>query len=206
MTKGAIFLASRSPRRRELLDQIGVSYRMVDVEVDESHLPNESAATYVQRLAQAKAQAGSEALVIAMSSAAISSTDNATMIVLGADTIVVLDTPTGEQLLGKPKNREDGLAMLRQLSAATHRVLTAVCISNGSRYETAVSETQVTFRQLQETEIDAYWHSGEPVDKAGAYGIQGLAAAFISRIEGSYSGVMGLPLCETATLLQAFQQ
>jgi septum formation protein len=200
MTKGAIFLASRSPRRRELLDQIGVSYRMVDVEVDESHLPNESAETYVRRLAKAKAQAGSEALATT-----ISATDNAAL-VLGADTIVVLDTPTGEQLLGKPKNREDGLAMLRQLSAATHRVLTAVCISNGSRYETAVSETQVTFRQLQETEIDAYWHSGEPVDKAGAYGIQGLAAAFISRIEGSYSGVMGLPLCETATLLQAFQQ
>jgi septum formation protein len=199
MTKDAIFLASRSPRRRELLDQIGVSYRMVDVEVDESHLPNESAETYVRRLAQAKAQAGGEALA-----STISATDNATL-VLGADTIVVLDTPAGEKLLGKPKNREDGLAMLQQLSAATHRVLTAVCISNGSRYETAVSETQVTFRQLQETEIVAYWHSGEPVDKAGAYGIQGLAAAFISRIEGSYSGVMGLPLCETATLLQAFQ-
>jgi septum formation protein len=199
MPKDAIFLASRSPRRRELLDQIGVSYRMVDVEVDENHLPNESAETYVRRLAQAKAQAGGEALA-----STISATDNATL-VLGADTIVVLDTPAGEKLLGKPKNREDGLAMLRQLSAATHRVLTAVCLTNGSRYETAVSETQVTFRQLQEAEIIAYWHSGEPADKAGAYGIQGLAAAFIARIEGSYSGVMGLPLCETATLLQAFQ-
>lgn len=194
----SLVLASRSPRRRELLEQIGIAHTVVDTDIDESHLSGETAANYVQRLARAKAQAGRMALPINQSS-----TDDKCL-VLGADTIVVLDNDGGEILLGKPENRERGLAMLKQLSGVTHRVLTAVCITDGQRSETLLSETRVTFRVLNDAEILAYWNSGEPADKAGGYGIQGLAAAFIERIEGSYSGVMGLPLCETAILLQRF--
>jgi len=181
-----ICLASRSPRRRELLRQIGVDYDVIDVDVDEQRRSQESPETFVARVALDKARAGRDALPAGRS-----------MPVLGADTAVVID---GE-VLGKPRNEEDAVRMLSLLSGRTHRVLTAVALV-GDRETVLISSSNVTFRTLDNAECAAYWASGEPADKAGAYAIQGLAAAFISHLEGSYSSVMGLPLYETATLLQ----
>lgn len=181
-----ICLASRSPRRRELLRQIGVDFDVIDVDVDEQRRSQEPPETFVARIALDKACAGRDALPAGSS-----------MPVLGADTAVVID----DEVLGKPRNEEDAVRMLSLLSGRTHRVLTAVALV-GERETVLISSSNVTFRTLGDAECAAYWSSGEPADKAGAYAIQGLAAAFISRIEGSYSGVMGLPLYETATLLQ----
>jgi septum formation protein len=129
----------------------------------------------------------------------------ANCLVIAADTIVVVDDiDRGESLLGKPADRDSAILMLGQLSGKTHRVVTAVCVTDGQRSELAVSQTLVSFRSLGKEEILAYWDSGEPADKAGSYAIQGLAAIFIERIDGSYSGVMGLPLAETADLLSRF--
>ncbi len=181
-----ICLASRSPRRRELLHQIGVDFDVIDVDVDEQRGPQESAEAFVARVALDKARAGRSALPAA-----------SPMPVLGADTAVVIDN----EVLGKPRDGADAARMLSLLSGRTHRVLTAVALVAG-RETVCVSTSKVTFRTLGDAECAAYWASGEPADKAGAYAIQGLAAVFISRLEGSYSGVMGLPLYETATLLQ----
>ncbi len=181
-----ICLASRSPRRRELLHQIGVDFDVIDVDVDEQRGPQESAEAFVARVALDKARAGRSALPAA-----------SPMPVLGADTAVVID----DEVLGKPRDGADAARMLSLLSGRTHRVLTAVALVAG-RETVCVSTSNVTFRTLGDAECAAYWASGEPADKAGAYAIQGLAAVFISRLEGSYSGVMGLPLYETATLLQ----
>ncbi len=181
-----ICLASRSPRRRELLHQIGVDFDVIDVDVDEQRGPQESAEAFVARVALDKARAGRSALPAA-----------SPMPVLGADTAVVID----DEVLGKPRDGADAARMLSLLSGRTHRVLTAVALVAG-RETVCVSTSKVTFRTLGDAECAAYWASGEPADKAGAYAIQGLAAVFISRLEGSYSGVMGLPLYETATLLQ----
>ncbi len=181
-----ICLASRSPRRRELLHQIGVDFDVIDVDVDEQRGPQESAEAFVARVALDKARAGRSALPAGSS-----------MPVLGADTAVVID----DDVLGKPRDGTDAARMLSLLSGRTHRVLTAVALVAG-RETVCVSTSKVTFRTLGDAECAAYWASGEPADKAGAYAIQGLAAVFISRLEGSYSGVMGLPLYETATLLQ----
>jgi septum formation protein len=181
-----ICLASRSPRRRELLRQIGVDFDVMDVDVDEQRRPQEPPDTFVARVALDKARAGRDALPAGSS-----------MPVLGADTAVVID----DEVLGKPRNGEDARRMLSLLSGRTHRVLTAVALV-GDRETVLVSSSNVTFRTLGDAECAAYWASGEPADKAGAYAIQGLAAAFISHLEGSYSSVMGLPLYETATLLQ----
>jgi septum formation protein len=178
-----IALASRSPRRRELLAQIGVSHRVVDVEVDESVLPAEVPAEYVLRLALAKARAGRER--------------DPTLPVLGADTAVVVD----DAILGKPADRADALAMLARLSAREHRVLTAVALV-GEREATRLSVSHVRFRPVQPAEAAAYWATGEPLDKAGAYAVQGLGGLFVESLTGSYSGVMGLPLFETAELLR----
>lgn len=182
----SLVLASQSPRRRELLDQIGVSHRVVTVEVDESPLPGEVPAVHVERLARAKAMAG----------VAAAGADP----VLGADTVVVLD----DDVLGKPTDREDALAMLARLSGRRHEVLTAVVLATSAdRVSCRLSVSHVTFRTLGSEEIVAYWASGEPADKAGAYAIQGRAGLFVTRLEGSYSGVMGLPLFETGELLHA---
>lgn len=184
-----LYLASGSPRRRELLTQIGVPFLTQIAPIDESALPGESPLAYVERLARAKGHAGLAALVDA---------DDA--VVLGADTAVVLDG----RILGKPRDRADALATLQALSGRSHQVLTAVALVSRERQASQVVTSQVTFRPLTQAEIEAYWASGEPQDKAGSYGIQGLAAVFVSQLQGSYSAVVGLPLCETAALLAEF--
>ena len=181
-----LLLASQSPRRRELLQQLGIGHRTLHVAVDEAVRPDESAATYVTRLAAEKAWAGWRA-----------QPENGPCIVLAADTAVVVDG----QILGKPRDKDDGVAMLALLSGRTHEVYTGVALVDGEQH-TALSRSQVSFRSITPNEALAYWQSGEPADKAGGYAIQGLGALFISRLEGSYSGVMGLPLFETADLLQ----
>ncbi len=183
MTEIALYLASRSPRRRELLDQLGLVHGLVVADVDETPLPREAPKRYVERMAMAKARAGRLAA-------------STTHPVLGADTAVVCD----ERILGKPTDADDALAMLRLLSGREHRVVTGIALL-GAHEQTAVSDTGVAFRVIEPAEAAAYWASGEPHDKAGAYGIQGQGAVFVSHISGSYSGVVGLPLFETAELL-----
>jgi septum formation protein len=182
-----LILASASPRRRELLEQIGVPHEVLAVDVDESPLPGESPEQLVCRLARDKAVAGR-----ALSAA--------TRPVLGADTLVVL----GGQVFGKPRDAADAMRTLQALSGQVHTVMTAVALAmpDGALLET-LSQTEVRMRPLSPAEILGYWSSGEPAGKAGAYAIQGRGAAFIEHIRGSYSGVMGLPLYETARLLQA---
>jgi septum formation protein len=184
-----IYLASQSPRRRELLDQIGVRHRLLVAPVDETPLADESPEDYVRRMAISKAQAGHAARPA----------DAEGLPVLGADTAVVLDG----HILGKPDDRAHGMAMLRALSGREHRVLTGVALVSDHREDYRLSDSRVTFRQLSDAEIAAYWDSGEPTDKAGGYAVQGLGAVFISHLSGSYSGVMGLPVFETAQLLSA---
>ncbi len=186
MPRSFIYLASRSPRRRELLTQIGVRFEVLDVDVVEAPGESESAADYTRRVAIDKAAAG-----WAVRPA------GATAPVLAADTEVVLD---GE-ILGKPAGADAASAMLGRLSGRSHLVCSAVALRTSAGTAARVSTTTVWFRTLAPAEIAAYVATGEPLDKAGAYGIQGLAAAFIERIDGSYSGVMGLPLFETAALL-----
>lgn len=186
--KARLLLASRSPRRRELLTQIGVDYEVVDVDVDESPRLAEAPEAFVQRLAMEKARAGFAA-------------SSGYLPVLGSDTIVVRDGV----ILGKPANREEAATMLRSLSGRGHRVMTAVALVDDSRQAGRLNISQVTFRPLSEAEITAYCETGEADDKAGAYAIQGLAAAFIADLQGSFSGVMGLPLFETAELLAEFE-
>lgn len=183
-----LYLASHSPRRRELLQQIGVPFRSLSVAIDESPYPGEHAQAYVERLAREKAQAG------------LAMVDDPQACVLGADTSVVLDG----QILGKPGDRETFFRMMTALSGRTHQVLTGIAVTSQSDCQSRVVEGLVRFRSLSEREIETYWRTGEPQDKAGGYAIQGLAAVFIDRIEGSYSAVVGLPLCETALLLSAF--
>ena len=195
-----IYLASRSPRRRELLAQIGVKFEPLlfrggpreDPDTDESPQPGEQPDAYVRRVTTAKVQAAWQRVVMRRGLRR--------MPVLAADTTVSL---AGE-ILAKPADRADAERMLRLLSGTRHRVLTAVAIGVEQRFEVAVSESLVTFGTLDEARIQAYAQSGEPHDKAGGYAIQGRAAAFIERLEGSYTGVMGLPLYETANLLRLF--
>lgn len=179
-----IILASASPRRRELLDQIGVSYCVQAVDVDETPLLNEPPQAYVERVAAEKSAAcqlllGNEKPILA------------------ADTAVVLNG----RIMGKPNDFEHAKSMLEALSGQTHQVYTAVSL-RGSRHDLAVSVTDVAFRQLNGFEIEAYWRTGEPRDKAGGYAIQGFAAIFVQSIKGSFSGVVGLPIFETAYLLE----
>ena len=180
-----LYLASASPRRAELLEQIGVRYRQMSPDVDERVLPGESPSDYVKRLALTKAQAGR---------AGLSSGD--THPVLGADTAVVVD---GE-IFGKPRDRDDGLRMLARLSGRCHEVYSAVALV-GRISDVRCNVSKVCFRELSAEEILTYWQTGEPADKAGSYAVQGMGAMFIERLEGSYSGVMGLPLFETGSLL-----
>jgi septum formation protein len=181
-----IYLASRSPRRRELLQQIGLPYALLDVEVDETPLQGETAQQYVIRLARHKAGVGHAAASRAEA-----------LPVLAADTAVVLD----DMILGKPRHRAEGLAMLARLSGRTHRVCSGVALV-GRQVEVRLNVSTVSFRRISPQEAEAYWASGEPTDKAGGYAIQGLGAVFVKELRGSYSGVMGLPLFETAALLQ----
>lgn len=180
-----IRLASASPRRSQLLRQIGVVHDIQPVNLDESRRAGESPRDYVLRLAREKALAG-------IASGGV-------MPVLGADTTVAI----GNEIFAKPQDEDDAVRMLAALSGTTHDVLTAVALARDGRVDTVISETRVTFRGLSDAECRNYWASGEPVDRAGAYAIQGLAAVFIARLEGSYTGVMGLPLFETAALLDA---
>ncbi|MCK6251638.1 Maf family protein [Pseudomonas fragi] len=188
----SLFLASGSPRRRELLTQIGVPFNTVSAAIDETPLANESPAAYVERLAREKAQAGRLQL--------LKSIPDGAFCVLGADTAVVLD----ERILGKPVDEADALAMLMALSGRAHEVLTAIAIIDAVRCETRVVRSQVRFRNISKQEASLYWASGEPRDKAGGYAIQGLAAVFVTGLNGSYSAVVGLPVCETAELLGHF--
>lgn len=181
-----IFLASASPRRHELLRRIGVPHRVRPVDVDETRRPGERPGDYALRLAREKADAGWQRFASAERRA-----------VLAADTVVVL----GEEILGKPRDRGEALAMLGRLSGRTHEVLTAVALRDSRGMDTRLNTSRVTFRPLRGDEAERYWHTGEAADKAGAYAVQGRAAVFIERLEGSFSGVMGLPLFETAELL-----
>jgi septum formation protein len=194
-----IYLASRSPRRRELLSQIGVRYNLVlfrsrpeaQEEVNEDPREGEAPAAYVERVARAKADAGWRRL--AQRSLPMAP-------VLAADTTVALEG----RILGKPADRADAARMLGELSGRRHEVLTAIAVKHGEIIESALSVSEVQFKPLSADEIAQYVHTGECDDKAGAYAIQGRAARFVVELRGSYSGVMGLPLYETAQLLERF--
>jgi septum formation protein len=189
MSAEFVYLASGSPRRRELLAQIGVPFRLLEVSVDESVVAGEPAETYVTRLANLKAEAGWDALPVGESAP-----------VLAADTAVVLDGG----ILVKPTGREEAERMLRDLSGRTHAVLTAVAVASAHGIRSRLCRSEVTFRTISVTEAREYWDTGEPQDKAGGYAIQGAAAIFVANLRGSYSGVMGLPLYETAELLESY--
>ena len=186
-TSAQIILASASPRRRELLEQIGVSAIVQSVDIDESKKQGESVLTYVRRLAAEKAQTGSEIIE-----------NKSKLPVLGSDTIIEF----GDSILGKPVDRQQAKEMLRLLSGKKHTVHTSVAIVTVREMFMATSSTQVQFKVLEEEEIDCYLATGEADDKAGSYAIQGRAAQFINNINGSFSGVMGLPLYETVQLLK----
>ncbi|QDF98992.1 septum formation inhibitor Maf [Azoarcus sp. DD4] len=195
-----IYLASKSPRRRELLRQIGVPFDVLtfrsgergdDADVDETPFADESVEHYVERLALTKAEAGFRRTLWRKLPR---------QPVLSADTTLEVD---GE-IVGKPADAAEARAILARLSGRSHRVLTAVAVSDGHRIRSLTSVSEVRFRPLSEDDIRYYVASGEPMDKAGAYGIQGRAAIFVEEIRGSYSGIMGLPLFETAQLLEAF--
>ncbi|MBN6111218.1 Maf family nucleotide pyrophosphatase [Xanthomonas bonasiae] len=184
-----LYLASRSPRRNELLTRLGVPFRILDLEVPEVRAADESAQAYVRRVALDKARAGMAQLAGA-----------ADAVVLGADTEVVLD----DRVFGKPADAADAAAMLAALSARTHQAITAVALVAATREDVLLVPTQVSFAALSAQDIADYVASGEPMGRAGAYAIQGGAERFVSRLDGSYSGVMGLPLHQTSQLLRAF--
>lgn len=184
-----LHLASRSPRRRELLGRLGLRFGVLDIDIPEQRGASEAPVEYVRRVAREKAGAG--LLRVASVPGAV---------VLGADTEVILD----EHVFGKPRDAADAAAMLRRLSGRTHEVVSAVSLVSAAREAQAVSVSRVAFDELSEAEVEAYVASGEPMGKAGAYAIQGGGEVFIRQLAGSYSGVMGLPLHETAGLLRAF--
>ncbi|WP_039034092.1 Maf family protein [Shewanella sp. ECSMB14102] len=206
-----LILASASPRRRELLAQLALGnpnfgFEILPADIDESHQAGETPQQFVSRLAEEKAaaglalwhgnpehQQGSDTLVLGSDTLVLGSDT----LVLGSDTIVVL----GDRILGKPVDKADACAMLKSLSGRSHQVMTAVALTDGKRTETALVVTQVYFCDLSDADIQAYVASGEPMDKAGAYGIQGLGGSFVAKIEGSYSAVVGLPMAETRALL-----
>jgi septum formation protein len=188
MASLSVLLASASPRRRELLRQIGIDPEVVPANVDETRLAGEVPYHYVERLARLKAQTAWSALQPARRTA-----------LLAADTAVVLDS----EIFGKPVDREEGLAMLARLSGRTHEVATGVALVTDRGIDFRLKVSYVTFRALNRAECQAYWDTGEPRDKAGGYAVQGRAALFVCELAGSYSGVMGLPLYETAELLRA---
>lgn len=184
-----LHLASQSPRRRELLARLGVPFGVIDVDIPEQRGASEPAEDYVRRVAREKAGAGLLE-VVAVPDA----------LVLGGDTEVVLD----DEVFGKPRDEADAASMLRRLSGRTHRVISAVSLVSAGREAQAVSNSEVSFAVLDDAAIARYVASGEAMGRAGAYAIQGVAQAFVSNLSGSYSGVMGLPLFETAQLLRRF--
>ena len=184
-----LYLASQSPRRRDLLSQLGLDFGLLDVDVPEQRLPGEPPETYVSRVAREKAGAGLLAVVA-----------NPSAVVLGADTEVVLD----DVVYGKPADADDAARMLAQLSGRTHRVISTVWLVSAGRELQATSISEVTFEPLTPERIAAYIDTGDCFGKAGAYAIQGRAGAFVSHLSGSFTGVMGLPLHETARLLRGF--
>jgi len=188
MANTMIYLVSQSPRRRELLLQIGIEHEVISADIDETPHIGEAAELYVTRMALEKARAGRARLPVI---------DRP---LLGADTSVVVD----DVILGKPRDEVDACEMLCMLAGRTHRVISAVALVDDETEASRLSVSHVTFRPVSDDEARAYWRSGEPADKAGGYGIQGLGALFIERLEGSYSGVMGLPLFETAALMRDF--
>jgi len=186
MASALILLASASPRRSELLRQIGIAHEVRPVEVDESSRPGEAPVEYVLRLAEQKARSLWNTLPA-----------DGRLPVLAADTTVALE---GE-VFGKPGCRDEALAMLARLSGRTHQVHTAVALLHGATLAARVSSSSVTMREISRPEMERYWATGEPADKAGGYAVQGRAAIFIRYVAGSYSGIVGLPLCETWELL-----
>ena len=178
-----LHLASSSPRRRQILEALGLEFTAAGADVDETPVAGEPAEVMVLRLAEAKARAGG---------------GDAATVVIGADTAVVLDGA----VFGKPRNRADALAMLAALSGHRHRVLTGVAVKSPEGITSVLSTSEVEFREIDPDEARAYWQSGEPADKAGAYAVQGLGGAFVSSIAGSYSGIVGLPVFETTALLK----
>jgi septum formation protein len=187
--KQMLYLASQSPRRRELLTQMGVEFGVLDVDVPELRLPGEAPDQYVNRVAREKAAAG---LLKVMS--------NPSALVLAADTEVVLN----DEVFGKPNDAEDAARMLRMLSAKTHRVISCIWLVNAGNEQHAVCESRVQFKKLSQDDISRYLSTQQWQGKAGGYAIQGRAASFISDLQGSYSGVMGLPIFETSQLLKKF--
>jgi septum formation protein len=187
MTELTIYLASNSPRRAELLTQIGVSFIRVNANIEECLQEGESAVQYVSRLSIQKAQAGF-----------LNSHQNRP--VLGADTIVVI----GGDILEKPRNQEHAREMMLMLSGETHQVFTAIALVNENKEKQILVKTSVSFKVLTEQDIKDYWETGEPLDKAGGYGIQGIGGKFVTHINGSYSAVVGLPLYETNELIKNF--
>lgn len=186
-----LYLASQSPRRRELLEQIGAAFSVLDIHVPEQRAADESPQNYVHRVARDKARAGF---------ARLSLDERKNAVVLGADTEVVLDG----DVFGKPRDAADAMAMLRRLSAHTHEVISAVWLVAADREVGDLCISRVRFAKLEEAVISDYVASGEPFGKAGAYAIQGRGASLIAHLDGSYSGVMGLPLFETSRLLKSF--
>lgn len=178
-----VILASGSPRRAELLARLGVNAQRSPVDLDETQLPGELPEDYVERLSRAKAEAGLAKFP--------------GKLVIGSDTTVVL----GEQIFGKPVDKQDYLRMLTLLSGTRHWVLTGVALASDTGTDYRLNRTEVKFREISKLELESYWQTGEPLDKAGAYGIQGMAGVFIEEIKGSYSGVMGLPVAEAEQLL-----
>jgi septum formation protein len=187
----AIYLASRSPRRRELLTQMAVDFAVIAADVDESVQPGESPQDYVQRIAVEKARAGVSGLAA-----------NDKKPVLAADTAVIVD----QTIFGKPVNDDDARRMLKMLSGHSHQVMTAVALASENDLKTALSVSEVRFAAMTEAEIDWYIQTGEGRDKAGSYAVQGLGAIFIDQIQGSYSGIMGLPVRETGQLLMQMSE
>lgn len=183
-----LILASNSPRRFALLQQLGIKAKVLAIEIDETPMPNETADNYVLRMAQQK---NAQAQLVAQ-------TQDLTLPILTADTCIALDN----KILGKPQTPTIAKTMLQHLSGKTHRVLTAISLSFNGQQFSCLQQSQVRFKSLSQSEIENYVASGEPLDKAGAYAIQGKAAAFIQELSGSYTGVMGLPLFETAQLLK----
>ena len=188
-----LILASKSPRRKELLAQLGYEFDTANADIDESVKLSESPFDYVERLAQQKAQAIAKSLPVSEKSKSLT-------LVLGSDTCVVCD----DEILGQPQDKADSIKQLSALSGRNHYVLTSVAVCCGSKIKSIVVKTEVTFKDLSLSEINAYWNTGEPQDKAGSYGIQGIAGQFVTQIKGSYSAVVGLPLYETAQLLAEF--
>ncbi len=184
-----VYLASASPRRRALLQQAGIRHQVVLPDIEEVVQPGESAEVFVMRVARDKARAGQ---------ALVAKEGKPSAPVLAADTCIVLDN----EIIGKPGDREEGIRILTRLAGRSHEVLTAVVLMEEGKSQQALSRSRVVFGPLSEKEIEDYWQSGEPVDKAGAYAIQGKAAAFIERIEGSYTGIVGLPLFEVVSMIK----